>query len=164
MREIPIQYIRKIRQNKVELEKRLRVRISFKGRTIFLNGESEIDEYFAERVIKAMDFPFLTSDAMLLSNENYSLEIINLKDYTRRKDFRTIKGRIIGTKRKSLRTIENLSGAIIALKDNSVAIISLSDEIEYVRQAIISIIHGSKHGNVYSRLERINKRLSKDKY
>ena len=160
MKNLYIKSARKILQNKNELEKKLKVRIIVKGQntSIASNSSNEVDEYFAERVLLALDYPFLVEDALLLLNEEYLFEIIHIKDYTKRHDLKVIKGRIIGTEGKTLRVLQDLSNALIAVKDNDVAIIAESMNFEKARQAIISLIKGSKQANVYSYLEKAGKR------
>ena len=156
MKQIYIKSARKVLQNKKELEQKLNVKISVKGTTTIISGKSE-DEYFAERVLLSMDFPFLFEDCLLLANENYMFEILNIKNYTKRHDFEVIKSRLIGTKGKTLKLLENLSDCEIAVKDNNVAILGPVESFEDAKQAIISLIQGSKQGHVYGNLERSRK-------
>jgi len=157
MKTLFIKSARKIIQNKEELEIKLKVKIEVKGTNLSISG-SEIDEYFAERVLRALDFPFLLDDALILVNEDYLFEVLNIKDHTYRKDLNVIKGRLIGTKGKTLRVLKELSNCEIAVKDNRVAIIGKAESIKEAEQAVISMIQGSKQGNVYSYLEKLNKR------
>lgn len=161
MKEIYIKSARKIIWSKKELEDKLGVKIAVKGTTVSISGKKEVDEYFAERVLLALDFPFLTEDALLLKSEIYMFEALKIKDFTWRKDMKTIKGRLIGTKGKTLRVLENLSDSYIAVKNNSVAIIAPAETFELARQAVISLIQGSKQGNVYSYLEKHGKEKRK---
>ncbi|MFA5992724.1 MAG: hypothetical protein WC796_03395 [Candidatus Pacearchaeota archaeon] len=156
MKSLYIKSARKILSNKLELEKKLKVKISVSGTTTTIEG-NETDEYFAERVLLALDFPFTLEEALLLINENYMFEKINIKSHTHRKDLNTIKARLIGTKGKTLRVLEDLSDSLITVKDNNVAIISPAEDAEKSIQAIISIIKGSKQANVYARLEKARK-------
>ncbi len=157
MKTLHIKSARKIIQNKEELEKKLKVKIFVKGGNTTISG-SEVDEFFAERVLLALDFPFLVEDALLLKSEEYIFEVLNIKDFTKRKDFSVIKGRIIGTQGKALRVLEDLSNAFIVVKENRVAIIARTEDIKNAVQGVVSIIQGSKHGNVYRYLEKSHKR------
>lgn len=161
MKQLYIKSARKILQNKQELERKLRVKIIVKGTSTTISGKEE-DEYFAERVLESLDYPFLLEDALLLKSEDYMFEILNIKDFTKRHDMSVIKGRIIGTKGKTIALLEKLSGCIVAVKNNNVAIIGRVEEFGVVRQAVISLIQGAKQGNVYGYLERGGKkRVSK---
>lgn len=153
MRIVYINSARKILQHKSELEKKLNVKIKVQGTKTEISGK-EIDEYFAERVIKAMDFPFLFEQALVLKDEEFIFEVIHIKEHTRRRDLKTIKARIIGKKGKTLKILQDLSKCLITLKGNEVAIIGEYEEFERAHQAVISLIQGSKQGNVYEGLER----------
>ena len=104
--------------------------------------------------------PFISkkyiSETKSLQNnpEDNLFEIINIKDHTKRKDLKRIRARIIGKKGKALGTLHQLTKCNFELKDNSVGIIGDPEFIENAQEAIISIIRGSKHSNVYSNLEK----------
>jgi ribosomal RNA assembly protein len=163
MKELIIKSARKIIQNKKELEDKLNVKIFISGVNVEIKGNPE-SEYFAERVISALDFPFLVEDALLLKSENFMFEVLSIKDFTKRHDFSVIKGRLIGTKGKTLRVLENLSNCEIAIRGNSVAIIGPIETFSQVRQAVISLIQGSKQGHVYGVLEKRHKKSRKEEY
>ncbi|MCX6746984.1 MAG: KH domain-containing protein [Candidatus Pacearchaeota archaeon] len=79
---------------------------------------------------------------------------MNIKDYTPRKDFETIRARIIGKGGKSLKTLNTLTNCHFELKDNDVGIIGSPECIKNAQDAVIMVIQGSKHANVYSYLEK----------
>ncbi|MEA3329212.1 MAG: hypothetical protein U9Q06_00530 [Nanoarchaeota archaeon] len=153
MKQIYIKSLRKLLQNKKDLEDKLNVKITVKGTSVSVDGEAD-DEYFAQRVIEAMDFPFLVEDCLLLKDDSFMFEVINIKEFTKRHDLDVIKGRLIGTKGKTLKVLEHLSDCEIAVKDNSVAIIGPAEFFGSARQAIISLIQGARQGHVYGNLER----------
>ena len=78
---------------------------------------------------------------------------MNIKDYTKRKDLKSVRARIIGKKGKTLKTLSDLSRCSFELKDNFVGIIGPSEHIENAQNGIISIVQGSKQSNVYKFLE-----------
>lgn len=157
MKKLYIKSARKVLQNKKLLEESLNVKIEVKGTTTTISGK-DLDEYFAGRVLEAMDYPFLVDDALLLKSEDYLFEVMDIKHYTKRNDVDVIKGRIIGTKGKTLKVLMDLSGCEITVKDNNVAIIGKAENIKNAVQAVISLIRGSKQGNVYAGLEGANRR------
>ena len=161
MKTLYIKSARKVIQHRKELEDRLRVKITVRGTNISISGK-EINEYFASRVLEAMDYPFLVEDALLLKDEDYLFEVIDIKDHTYRSDLGVIKGRIIGRSGKTLKVLGDLTGCEVVVKDNHVAIIGKAENIKHAQQAIISLIKGSKQGNVYRTLERTNRRKRRD--
>lgn len=152
MKTIICEKIPRIIKNKKRLEKLLGVTIKNRGKEVTISGTPE-NEYIAEKVIDALEFGFPFSTALLIKSEDNVLEILNIKDYTKRKDLERIRARIIGKAGKTLKTLCDLTKCHFELKDNYVAIIGSSEFIENAQDAIISIIKGSKQTNVYKYLE-----------
>ena len=153
MIKLIIDKLPRILKNKKRLEDELSVRITNKGKEVEIDGESE-DEYIAEKVIEALNLGFPYSDALEIKRNDFLFEVINIKDHTYRKDLERIRARIIGTKGKTFKTLSNLTNCCFELKGNSIGIIGSSEEIKNANDAIIHLIKGSKHANVYAYLER----------
>lgn len=153
MEKIICEDIKEIKRNKKKLEKILGVKITIQEKEIFIEGEAE-NEYIAEKIIDAINFGFSISKALLIKKEDFLFEIIDIKNYTRRKDLQRIKARIIGTKGKTLKTLCNLTECNFEIKDNHIGIIGAPECIQNAQEAITSIIRGAKQSNVYSFLEK----------
>ncbi len=143
----------RITKNRKRLEKKLNVRITNRGKEVKIVGSPE-NEYIAEKVIDALNFGFEYSIAIQIKEENFVFEILNIKNYTKRQNLKTIRARIIGTQRKALNTIEQLTNCTLELKDNQVGIIGPAELIENAQTAIISIVQGAKQSNAYKFLEK----------
>ena len=152
MQIIPVTNFGKIVKNKKKLERVLNVKIDVKRREVVIDGSS-LNEFTAEKIIQALDFDFPLNTALLI-REDFYFEIINIKQYTRRHDLERIKARIIGTKGKTLKTLQDLTKCFFEIKDKEVAIIGDPENIENAQNAIISIIRGTKQSHVYSYLEK----------
>ena len=153
MKKILSDKLARITKNKKKLEKKLNVKITNRGKEVFIEGGSE-DEYYAEKVIEALNFGFPFGAAMLITEENNVFEVLNIKDYTKRDDLHRVRARIIGKDGGTLKTLHELTKCNIELKDNFIGIIGDSEHIKNAQEAIISIIKGSKQANVYSFLEK----------
>lgn len=153
MKKIFSEKLLRIIKNKKRLEKELNVKITNRGKEVFVEGDSE-EEYSAEKVIEALNFGFPFENALLIKKENFIFEILNIKDYTRRKDLETIRARIIGKGGRTLKTLQYLTKCYFELKDNYVGIIGNPEYIENAQEAIISVIRGAKQSNVYNSLEK----------
>jgi len=143
----------RILKNKKRLEEKLKVKITSKGKDVFVEGTSE-DEYFAEKIIMALNFGFPFSIAMSIKEEESVFEILQIKDYTKRKDLTRIRARIIGKKGKALKTLAGLTKCNFEIKENLVGIVGPAEHIKNAQEAVVSIIKGSKHSNVYNFLEK----------
>lgn len=143
----------RIIKNKKKLEEKLGIKIAGKGKEIIIHGSPE-NEYIAEKVIEALEFGFPFSVALLIKEEDFMFEALNIKDYTRRKDLATVRARIIGREGGALRTLLELTKCHFEIKDNQVGIIGEPEYMRNAQEAMISIIRGAKHANVYSFLEK----------
>jgi KH domain-containing protein len=153
MKRIISEKLARILKNRKMLERELNVKITNKGTEVIVEG-LPIDEYLAEKVIDAINFGFPLSVAFMIKEEDVSFEILNIKDYTKRKDFATIRARIIGKNGKTLKTLNNLTNCNFELKDNQVGIIGNSGDIKNAQIAVTAIIKGAKQSNAYSYLEK----------
>ncbi|HEA46257.1 MAG TPA: hypothetical protein ENH99_00565 [Candidatus Pacearchaeota archaeon] len=151
----------RIVKNRKKLEEKLGVKISNRGKEVFIRGKPE-DEYTAEKVIGALEFGFPFSTALLIKEEDYVFEIINIKDHTNRKDLERVRARLIGTGGGTLKTLCQLTKCNFELKDNRIGILGDPEYIRNAQEAVISLIKGSKQSNIYSHLEKHQIRPAED--
>ena len=135
-----------------KIENDLKVKITTKKGEITIEGNPE-DEYIAEKIIDALNLGFSLPVALLIKNADFLFEVLNVKDYTKR-NTKIVKARIIGTKGKTLKTLHKLTQCYFEVKENYVGILGLAENIKNAQEAVISIIRGAKHSNVYSFLEK----------
>jgi len=162
MQEIYVENTKEVLKNKARLEKQLQVKITNKGKLIFIEGLAE-DEFTAIEVLKAINLGFSVNYALQLKEENIILQTLNIKGLTKRHDLERVRARIIGTHGKALKTLKGLTNCNISLRDNQIGIIGNTEEIGDAIQSVTSIIQGSKHGNVYARAEKQRKRKKQEK-
>jgi len=143
----------RITKNRKKLEEKLEIKITGEGKEIIINGSPE-NEYIAEKVIEALEFGFPFSVALLIKEEDFMFEVLSIKDYTRRKDLGAVRARIIGKQGKTLRTLLALTKCHFEIKDNQVGIVGEPEYMRNAQEAMISIVRGAKHSNVYSFLEK----------
>ncbi len=153
MKRIIYEKSQRIIKNEKKIEKILNIKIKNRGKEIIIESKPE-DEYIAEKVLEALEIGFPFSVAMMIKENNYSFEIINIKDHTNRKDLKRIRARIIGKDGRTLKTLSDLTRCYFEMKDNFIAIIGNPEYTKNAHEAIISIIKGSKQANIYSHLEK----------
>ena len=141
MIKILSEQIGRIIKSKKRLEEALNLKITNRGKEVSIVGSPE-DEYIGQKVIDAINFGFLSSTALLIKTEENVFEILNIKKYTRRKDMKTVRGRLIGTGGRTLKTLTDLSNSHVELKDNQLGIIAPANNIEAIQNGIILIIQG----------------------
>ncbi len=153
MKKLIIEKLSRIIKNKKKLEAKLNIKITNRGKEIFIDGKPE-NEFVAEKVIDALNFGFPFSTALLIKEEDCEFEIINIKNYTNRKNKEQVRGRIIGKQGKVLKVLSDLTNCYFELKDNEIGIVGEPECIKNAQDAVIGIIRGAKHGNIYKRLEK----------
>ena len=157
MQEIYVENIKEIVRSKKRFEQELKIKLINKGKNVFVEGSAD-REYFALEVLEAVNAGFSVDRALLLKEEGMILQVIHIKDITKRGDLERVRGRIIGKDGKTLKTLNNLTECDLAINNNDIGIIGNAEEVEDAVQAITSLIYGSKQSNVYSRLERLRKK------
>ncbi|MGC9309397.1 MAG: hypothetical protein ACP5D2_01750 [Candidatus Nanoarchaeia archaeon] len=153
MKTLTLESLARIRRLLPKIEKAFPIQLSISDRKLFIRG-SELQEFVVLQVVKAIDFGFKFDEAVLLRDEDYMFKIIDIKKYTNRKHLKDVRARVIGREGRAKKTIQDLGDAIIKVRGNKVGLIAHADNMDEVMQALISLIQGSKHGNVYSFLER----------
>ncbi len=161
MIKLIIEKIQRITKNKRKLEEALEVKIENRGKEVYIEGTPE-SEYTAEKVIDALNFGFPFSQALLIKKEDLIFEKIPIKEHTNQKNLERVRARIIGSKGKTLKTVSQLSDCFLELKDNSVGIIGDPEHIQVANEAIVSLIKGTKQGNVYAYLEKHQPKIEHD--
>lgn len=160
MKELFVSRLNKIKKAIPLFEKRLKVKISWDKKKIIIKGE-EFDEHLCEEMVKATDFGFDSEDTLLLMNPDFTIHYLNIKEFTKKTNFKEVRSRVIGVNGRAKGTIEDLTGSIIVVHDNQVGIISDTDHLDAVIQAMTSLIRGSKHANIFAYLEKQNKEIRK---
>lgn len=160
MRKIIISSSKKFRKVLPKIKEKIDIHTDLKKDYVIINGE-ELNEVIVEKIIKAVDFGFELEDALLLVKDDWEVEYINIKDHTRRRNLEEVRSRVIGKDGKAKNTIANLTGSSVVIHDNIVGIICDIDHLAYSIQGIISLIQGAKHSNVFSYIEKQNRKLRK---
>lgn len=145
--------ISRIIKNKEALEEELNVKLSNRGKELKIEGEAE-DEYIAEKVIDAINFGFSIQKATLISKEDLLFEVIPIKNYAKTSNLERVRGRVIGKNGKALGAIATLTECFLEINGNNVGIIGDAEHMQNAHNAIIQIIEGAKHSNVYTGLEK----------
>lgn len=142
---------------KEELEKKLECKLAIDSKEgdISISSDDALKLLLATDVIKAIGRGFNPDIALLLAKENFSLEIINLTDYSSKKNHQErIKGRVIGRDGRSRSIIEEHTECHISVFGKTIAIIGPAENVRTAHKAVTSLLGGSPHAYVYKWLER----------
>ncbi len=127
---------------------------------IIINDDIEIegksfDVFQAKQILKAYGRGFDANDSIMLLDDNCGLEIIELTEFTKSKNrLMVLKGRIIGTKGKTKKIIEEHTDTKLSVFGKTISILGKWDKIDVSKQAVMMIINGSSHKTLYKWLEK----------
>ncbi len=109
----------------------------------------------ARDVVQAIGRGFSEDRAFRLLEEDIYLEILDIKDFARSQArVEQIRARIIGTRGKTRRIVEELTGVDVSVLGHTVALVGPTFEMAIAREAVIMLLRGSEHRTVYRFLER----------
>jgi len=145
-------------KRKLEKKTKTKILINSEDGDIIIEGDS-LECYTSLKIIKAIGRGFNPEIAVNLIKEDMDLGIINIEDYSRdtENDVRRIKARLIGKNGKARSLLESLTNTNISVYGKTVSIIGDIENLETATQAVINLINGSKHGNVYAFIQKRRK-------
>jgi len=153
-------------KDKKELEEysSARINVDSKEGDVTITGKDAVKLYTLREVIKAIGRGFKPETAELLLRPDYMLEIINLSDYgiDNKNKLKRVKARIIGTKGKARRTIEELTGTFLSVYGKTVSIVGECAYVGNAKRAVELLIKGSMHSTVYKWLENQRRKMRRD--
>jgi len=143
-------------KRRIERELKVKLTVDKEGTvTIENRGEDPLAAWIARNIVRAIARGMSPEKAMKLTSEDYTLELIDLSEYLRTpKAIVRQKARIIGTKGKTRRYIEETTGTYVSVYGKSVAIIGGYEEVQVAREAVLMLIQGRPHSAVYRFLDR----------
>jgi ribosomal RNA assembly protein len=107
-------------------------------------------------VFRAFGRGFDIGTALNLLDEEYFLEMIEVKEYSGKSRKRQVilKGRVIGRKGKMKKMIEKLADVKIAIYGKTISVIGKWKNLQIAKKAIEMLLEGAMHSTVYKFLER----------
>ncbi|MEM4255090.1 MAG: hypothetical protein QXR53_02045 [Candidatus Norongarragalinales archaeon] len=124
-------------------------------------GDLEIEgeggsEWFAEQVLTALALGFEYKKALKMLNDEFFLEVIDLKAamWGKKNRVEQMKGRIIGTQGKAKATLEELTDCWISIAGDNVALLGRYEDLKDAKEGVLQLLEGKSHGTVYAFLEK----------
>ena len=128
------------------------------------SGEVTVDESGAKDkflAVKARDIVlaigrgFSEHRAFRLLDDDSYFVVLDIKDYAKTSERqRQVRSRLIGTRGKTRRIIEDLTGADVSVYGHTVALIADDLQLPIAQEAVEMLLRGSEHKTVYRFLER----------
>ena len=156
--KIPEERMKKLRKNERFLKNlenltECKIRIN---EEIEIECEDPLKILRVKEVLKAFGRGFDFEDSLKLLDEEYYLEIIDIKDFSGKSKNRmkVLKGRVIGSEGKAKKMIERYTDTKISIYGKTISIIGKWDKIIIAKKAVEMLLSGSLHSSVYKFLEK----------
>ena len=138
---------------RIDLEKKCGVSLDIDSGTaeIIITSNNYYNIYTSKKIINAIARGFSPEHAFRLLNDDFSLDIVHIKDFVGKNEKRInqIKGRVIGTEGKFKIYLENKFNCFISVFGNTVSIISRTEDITSIREIIEVLLKGQKHTTAF---------------
>ena len=148
---IPVERVNILSQAREDLEKygKIKLIIDPDG-TITIESDDEVNSWKVYDVVRAIGRGFNPGIARNLLHEDFMLVIIDLKAmFGKEKERDRMKARVIGTKGKAKKSIEEISGAYLCIYEHTVGIVGRIDEVTAAERAVLALLAGFAHGTAY---------------
>ncbi|MFH1400891.1 MAG: KH domain-containing protein [Nanoarchaeota archaeon] len=144
----------------LEAEFKVRMKVDSTEGDVIISGQDSLSLYVLSDIIKAIARGFNPDIAMRLKKQDAALEIINLGDFVPNKNhLPRVRGRLIGTKGKARRTLEELTQTSICVYGKTISIIGEAESVGVAKRAVESLLSGSPHSTVFKWLEKLRREL-----
>jgi ribosomal RNA assembly protein len=159
--KVPVERVKFLRQRAEDIEREGNVGLGISPEgEVSIKGEGAVSEWKAIDVVKAVGRGFSVDAAIKLFSDDYALKVVNLKEmFDKQKQRERYKARIIGTKGKAKRIIENTSGAALSIYGNTISIIGKVEEAVLAEKAVLMLLKGASHGTTYYVLQKERQKM-----
>jgi len=124
------------------------------NKTVCVDGEDPVAVMRVRDALKAFGRGFSFEDCLELLKENYVLETVSVKSFSKSKKRRfSLKGRVIGFKGSAKANIEKYTNTKIVVYGNTVSIIGQWENVQKAKKAVEMLLSGKPHNTVYMFLE-----------
>lgn len=144
-------------KKEIELRTHTRVEIDKEGNVAILGNS--VDVMVSEQIVKAIARGFSPENALMLTDENFMLDVIDIKNYASTSNSMIrLKGRVIGKKGQSRNAIEKLTDTKISVFGKTVCVLGRTENVINARNAIDMLLSGARHATVYTYIEKAIKK------
>lgn len=142
---------------KKEFEEKFRctMNIDSNNGEVLVDAEESIDLFVLGNVISAINYGHNPKNALLLEDENFVFDIIDVKVLIRDSSrLKIVLGRVIGKEGSTRKLIEEITKCSVSVRDHFVSIIGPYENSILVHEALDMLIKGASHKSFYAYLEK----------
>ncbi len=139
---------------KLKIEKLTGAKIKLED-DVIIDSEDAILRNRIKEFFKAFGRGFDSETALTLLDEDYVIEVIEISDYVGKSRNRqnVLKARIIGTKGRTKKKIEEDCDVKISVYGKTISIIGKWKPVNLAKESVEKLLSGSEHSSVYRFLE-----------
>lgn len=125
------------------------------GDDVSVESDDPIAVMRVKEVFKAFGRGFDFNTSLSLLDEEYFLEILDVKGFSKKSRNRqiTLKGRVIGREGKAKNIIEKYTEVKISIYGKTISIIGKGKNVKIAMEAVEMLLNGANHSSVYHFLE-----------
>ncbi len=125
------------------------------GKVIVKSGKKPIAFYNCLSIIKAIGRGFSPENALLLLDDSFVLDIIELKEFGKsERAQKTKRARVIGTHGSFRKWMEKNLDIKLSIMGKTVSIIGKYENVKIARDALELLLNGAEHSSVYGFVKR----------
>ncbi len=143
------------------IEEKTNTSIIVNEEDVSIISDESYNGWICEQIIKAIARGFNPNDALLLINDDFVFQLINIMDFARSKnDKYRLRGRVIGFKGRTRERIEEKTNCKISVFGKTVGVIGKSNDVPIAVKAIKMLLSGSEVSTVNRFLDnQLKKRI-----
>jgi len=141
---------------KKEIEKTFKIKLEIDSDgLVIMSSNDSLALWISEKVVKAIGRGFNPDIALLLKNDDYDFELVNIADFADSKnDLERLRGRVIGKSGSSKELIEKKTESYIVIYGKTVGIIGKQGMIEIVLKSVEMLLKGARHPTVFNYIDK----------
>lgn len=122
---------------------------------VLAHNVDAVSKFVLSNIVHAINYGHSPRAAMQLEDENYVLDVIDIKTMVRDQNrLKIVLGRVIGKEGSTRKLIEDITKCSVSVKDHFVSAIGPYENTMLVHEALEMLIRGASHKSFYSFLER----------
>jgi len=139
-------------RKKIEQSGDVKLWVDTENNLVKVIGKDAYQVYVVKKVIKAIARGFNPDKALVILDNGYDFELIDLRDFgaKEKKDLYRLRGRVIGERGATRKYIEKISGCEISIYGKTIAIVGPNEAINVVRLGLEMILNGARQGRAYA--------------
>jgi len=139
------------------LERKLNAQLEIEGNSVHFSTKDPVHFMKIRDVIKAIARGFTPEEALMLLNDEYVLDIINLEEVFGKNEntISRYKARVIGRQGTVRKKIEEETNTKIVIYGKTISLIGKGEDVSIALEVIDSLLRGAKHSTAFKILNKL---------